>query len=119
MKTSRGLIALLASAVFAFPCWAKTLTFQNELRGAVLVQTVTSIGGMTRLDKPALVGSGGMVTFKFDGDKLYTIYDARSNRVLAKGLLKQMGKPVCLGIIFNPRLPTKFAVVPRPVPLAP
>src|SRR5262249_32631664 len=57
-----------------------TLTFRNELRGAVIVQTVTSVGGRTRRDKPVLLASGATVTLPFDGHKIYTIYDARSNR---------------------------------------
>src|SRR5262245_25929384 len=100
---SGGWIALLAGLVLASPGPAMTLTFRNELRVAVIVQTVTSVGGMTRRDKPALLPPGKMVTFDLDGDKIFTVYDARSNRVLFRSALKDTGRPVSMGIVLDPR----------------
>jgi hypothetical protein len=135
MKSALGWIALLAGLVLASPgpalgqaggampapagkpTW--TLTFRNELRIAVIVQTVTSVGVLTRRDKPVLLAAGATTTVPFDGHKIYTIYDARSNRVLVRSVLKYTGQHACRGIVLDPRVPGMVNVIPRPLPTPP
>ena len=120
MNTARCCwVALLAVLGLAGSSPATVLTFRNEVPTPVIVQTVTAIGVVTRRDKPTLLPPGGIVNLPFDGDKIVTIYDPRSNRVLFRNALKQVPAPLAFGIIVDPRLPGAVTTVPRPLLIKP
>jgi hypothetical protein len=116
MNTAHGVwIALLAALFLGDAAPAKELSFKNDLRGSVVVQTVTVIRGVTRRDKPELLAPGETSsTMPQDGDKIITVYDGRSNRILYRNTFKVAPKDCHYSITIDPRL-GKVVLVPRRV----
>ncbi len=121
MKTGRvGLFALLVGLSLAGASWAQTptptLTFRNDLPLPVVVQTVTVIRGAMRKDQSELLAMSETSTrMPLDGDKIITIYDGRSNKILYKNALKAGRTSLLYSITTDPRLPGKVLLAQRPV----
>ncbi|MBY0230694.1 MAG: hypothetical protein K2W96_15515 [Gemmataceae bacterium] len=111
--------ALAVMAFLAGSVAAETITFKNELRGSVVVQTATVYRGKVNRDKPQLLAAGETSTgIPLDGDKLVIIYDGRSNRELCKTAVKA-GRVPYYFLIVQDRRTGKFGIVQAKRPTSP
>jgi len=95
------LIVCLAPAVLR----AETVVFRNEIHGTVIVQTLTLDRGVLRRDQASLLRYGETTPkIKLDADKVVTIYDGKTSRILFRDALKASKKPLYYSIIYNQRL---------------
>src|SRR5215204_3111286 len=101
---------LLAVAFCLLPglAMADTVQFRNECKASVIVQTSTVIRGMVIRDQPSLLRPGdASPKFALKNDKIVTVYDARTNRILCREVLKASLVPVAISIEpdKDPRVP--------------
>jgi hypothetical protein len=107
------LLVCLAPAVAR----AEKVTFRNECRSPVVVQTATVDKGVLRRDEPILLQYGECTPkIKADVDRLIMIYDGKANRMLFREVLKASKKELYYSIVFDPRRPGRVQVVQRPAP---
>jgi hypothetical protein len=111
MNASRAFVLMLA---LALPAFGQTLTFKNEAGTTVVVQTATHIRGKLKSDRPMVLRAGALSTaIDLDSDKMITVYDGRSNRVLYQGLQKRSTTtPLKFSIQTDARAPNKVKLVP-------
>ena len=108
MNASKAFVLMLTLASAAF---GHTLTFKNEAGTTVVVQTGTLVRGKLRSDRPIVLRAGAMsAAIDLDSDKMITVYDGRSNRVLFQGLQKHSTTPLKFSI--QPAPPNKVKLVP-------
>ncbi|NBO90910.1 MAG: hypothetical protein EBV06_01115 [Planctomycetia bacterium] len=106
-------IALLS--VLALPVFGQSLTVRNDSRSTVVVQTATLSQGKLRSDRPIILAAGAISSaIALEGDKMITVYDSRSNRILTQELHRDTKKSVALSIQSDPRTPGKIRLVPIP-----
>ena len=68
---------------------AVNVVFRNDCRSSVVVQTAAVVNGMAQKDQPMLLRPGdGTDKIPTDVDRIVTVYDARSNRVLFRDVLR-------------------------------
>lgn len=104
------LAALMLSSAVAL---ADTMTFRNDSRTPVVVQTATLMNGRLKSDRPLVLrpgetGPGVML----DGDKMITVYDAKSNRILIQSVQRTSPIPLSFSIQPDTRTPGKAKLVP-------
>jgi hypothetical protein len=108
------LLAVLVLCASAGAGQAETVIFRNECRSPVTVCTATVVRGVLRRDKVTTLNPGESTEkIKTDVDKVLTIYDAKSNRILFSGSLRASKKELYYGIAYNPRMPGRVQVLPR------
>jgi hypothetical protein len=108
MNASKALVLMLA---LALPAFGQTLSFKNDAGTTVVVQTATLVRGKLKGDRPIVLRAGAFsAAIDLDSDKMITVYDGRSNRVLYQGLQKQSTTPLKFSI--QPAAPNKVKLVP-------
>jgi hypothetical protein len=74
---------LLALALLPALIRAETITIVNNSRVDMVVQCAAVVGGQVKRDKPQVCKAGASVSILAPGgNKLITVYDGRTNRVL-------------------------------------
>jgi hypothetical protein len=99
----------------------QTVMLRNECRSPVVVQvTMVDKKGVIRREEPMLLRYGDCTErIKTDVDKVITIVDNKSNRVLFRDVLKANKKERYFSIIFDPRMPGRVQLVLRPTKTEP
>lgn len=105
-------IALLAVSVPSGEAPATMLSFQNDASVAVVVQTGTIQRGQVRNDQPLVLRVGNSGRVPFSCDKLLTIYDGKSNRILYQAVVRYQGKAASFLIQRDPQKPGKVKLTP-------
>lgn len=108
-------VATVLLAVWAAPASAETLVFHNGCNTPVIVQVVAVFQGIFHRDRPRLLhpGEATQPGIHLPGDKLITIYDARTpNRVLFQGAWAGRSLDQRLHILQHPQLP-RLQLQPR------
>ncbi|MGL4554955.1 MAG: hypothetical protein ACRC33_27625 [Gemmataceae bacterium] len=109
MNVIASLALVLALAV---PALGQPLKLRNDGRTTVVVQTATLTRGKLKSDQPIVLKPGATSeAIELDGDKMVTIYDGRSNRILFQSLQREAKGPVNLSIQPDPRTPGKVKLV--------
>ena len=105
------LIVCLTPAVLP----AQSMTFRNECRVPVVVQTYTRVGGALKRDRSvSLRPTEVSGKIGLDEDKLVIIYDGRvPNRILYRDGLRASKRPLYLGIVPDGAA-LKVKLMPRP-----
>lgn len=95
---------------------AQMVMFRNECRSPVVVQVTTvDKKGVIRRDAPMLLRYGDCTEkIKTDVDKVITIVDNKTNRVLFRDVLKANKKDRYFSIVFDPRQPGRVQLILRP-----
>lgn len=109
-----GLFAV--AAVLGVPALlrAETVIFRNECRVSVVVQTASVVNGMVQRDTPMLLRPGEYTPkIKLDTDKIVTVFDARSNKVLFREKLLMTDKELGYGIQPDPNAMNKVRLYER------
>lgn len=97
----------------ALPAAGQSLTFRNDARTTVVVQTATLQHGRLRSDRPIVLRQGAFSTpVDLGGDKMITVYDGRSNRILFQGVQRRTEGAMKFSIQPDPRSPGKVLLVP-------
>lgn len=79
----RGMAGLLALALTPCLLRAETITIVNNSRVDMVVQCAVVVGRQVKRDKPQIVKPGASAAILAPaGEKLITVYDGRTNRVL-------------------------------------
>jgi hypothetical protein len=108
------LLAVLVLCASGAAGHAETVILRNECHCPVTVCTATVVRGVLRRDKVTTLNPGESTEkIKTDVDKLLTIYDAKSNRILFRETMRSSTKPQYYGIVYSPRTPGRVHVVPR------
>jgi hypothetical protein len=94
---------------------AETITFRNECRIPVVVQTFSVVRGALKRDRAVSLRSNeASPKITLDTDKLVIIYDGRvPNRILYRDGVRLSKKPLYLGIVPDV-VPIKVKLMPRP-----
>lgn len=112
---ARTLLALVAGLLLPAGVFASSLTFRNECRSSLVVQTSTLVRGAMQRDQPYLVRPGETTPrLPFERDKIITVYDGRSSRVLFQGIQRHSRGPIRYSIQpdTDQRTPGKVRLVP-------
>ena len=92
---------------------AENVIFRNECKASIVVQTATVVKGVVKRDQPTLLRMGECTAkIPLDVDRILTVYDARSNRVLYRDVIKASKKELGAGIAFDPQM-NKIRLIPR------
>jgi hypothetical protein len=101
-------------------CWlpgtalAQTVVFRNECKAPVVVQTHTVVRGVLLRDSPCLLKPmEATPQIALGVNKIVTVYDAKTNRVLFQDLLRATPMDRAFGIIPHPRLAGRCAMSQR------
>jgi hypothetical protein len=104
-----ALVCLLGPAVMA-----DNVVFRNECRSSVVVQTAVVVKGVLQRDQPQLLRPGDYTEqIPTSVDRLVTIYDARSNRVLFREVLKASKVELGYSILPDPQAAGKVRLMQR------
>jgi hypothetical protein len=104
-------ITLLAVLVPSVLAQATVLSFRNDTTSAVVVQMGTIVRGRVLNDQPLVLRIGATARVPFTGDKLITIYDGKSNRILHQAVQKFQGVASTFSIQPDPQSPGKVKLV--------
>jgi len=108
-----GLLAVALVCLLPSLGRADNVVFRNECKASVVVQTATVVKGVVKRDQPTLLRMGECTArIPLDVDRIVTVYDARSNRVLYRDVLKASKKELGAAIAFDTRL-NKVVLVRR------
>lgn len=93
---------------------ADNVVFRNECRTSVVVQTAVVVKGVLQPAQPQLVRPGDYTeAIPTNVDRVVTIYDARSNRVLFREVLKASKVELGYSILPDPQVPNKVRLAQR------
>jgi len=107
-------LTLFAALAISPTCRAEYVIFRNECKTSVVVQTATVVRGVLKRDQ-ALVKPGEYTgKISLDSDKIITIRDGRTGKVLFHDPLRASTKPLAYGIL--PGTPGKVRVEKRTLP---
>jgi hypothetical protein len=97
---------------------AETITFRNECRVPVAVQTGSVVGGVLRPDRTiVLKPREATPRISLDSDKIVIIYDARvPNRILYKDAVRASKRAIHVGIVPVGALPKVKLEERKPFP---
>jgi hypothetical protein len=116
----RPLLAVLIVGLVPMTGRAEKVMFRNECRSPVVVQIATDNKGILRKDEPILLRYGDCTAkIKTNVDRLVTIYDNKTNRVLFRDVLKANKKEQYYSIVFDPRRPGRVQLILRPAKVMP
>jgi hypothetical protein len=108
VRSLPGLLAVSIVCLLPAAAEAQTVIFRNECRASVIVQTATVVKGNVVRDQPQLLRSGDYTSkIKLDTDKIVTVYDAKSNQVLFREVLKVTKMDLGYSIHPDPNAPNK------------
>lgn len=111
MSVSKALALMLVLGLPAFA--ADGMTLRNDGRTTVVVQTGTLLRGKLKSDQPVILKPGESTPdVPLDADKMVTVYDGKSNRILFQAVQRASKASVHYGIQPDPRLPGKVRLVP-------
>lgn len=112
----RTLLTLVAGLLLPAGVFANSLTLRNECRSSLVVQTSTLVRGAMQRDQPNLVRPGETTPkLPLERDRIITVYDGRSSRVLYQGIQRYSPVPVRYSIQPDPRTPGKVRLVPATI----
>jgi len=95
---------------------AQTVVFRNECRASVVVQTATVVNGVLVHDSPCLLRSmEATPRIPLKVNKIVTVWDAKSNRILYRSVLRATPVSLAYGIVVHPRIQTQVVLDKRPV----
>jgi hypothetical protein len=115
-----GLLAVALVCLLPSLVRAENVVFRNECKASVVVQTATVVKGVVKRDQPTLLRMGECTPkIPLDVDRIVTVYDARSNRVLYRDVIKASKKEVGAGISFDPQTNKVRLVARKPSMLKP
>ncbi|MFQ3594262.1 MAG: hypothetical protein SNJ82_13865 [Gemmataceae bacterium] len=112
MASSLVAIALLAVSAPPGVASAIWLSFQNDSSIAVVVQTASIQSGHIRNDQPLVLRVGQLGRLPFRSDKLLTIYEGKSNRILYQTVVPYRGKSASYLIQPDPLKPGTLRLEP-------
>lgn len=110
--------SLLTLAVL-FPCvlsgglLAETASFRNDCRAPLVVQTATVVRGVLKRDQCLLRPGESTPKMTLDTDKVVTVYDGKTGRLLFRGALRVSTTPLNYSIVPDLRLPNRVSMVLR------
>src|SRR5262245_35320788 len=102
------LVVLLAPAALA----AETVTFRNDCRSAVTVQTVTVVNRTVKRDQYTLRSKESTPKIGLDSDRVIQITDPRTGRVLLKEVLRVSKKPLAYSIALDRTGKVRLIAIP-------
>src|SRR3954471_4530622 len=89
VRPGAGLLAVALVCLLPSSGWADNVVFRNECRSSVVVQTAVVVKGVIQKDQPTLLRPGDSTDkIPTDVDRIVIVYDARSNRMLFRDVLK-------------------------------
>jgi hypothetical protein len=112
-----GLLAVALVCLLPSLARAENVVFRNDCRSSVVVQTGVVVKGVLQKDQPNLLRPGDSTDkIPTDVDRVVIVYDARSNRVLFRDVLKADPKnPRAYSIMPDPQVMNKVRLVQRKV----
>ena len=119
--TRRFALSLALFVALATPaaCRAEYVIFRNECKVSVVVQSATVVRGVLKRDQ-ALIRPGEYTgKLALDSDKIITICDGRTGKVLFRDALRASRKPVgyaILPVLNMPKVRVEKRLVPGAMP---
>jgi hypothetical protein len=95
-----GLVLLLGSVSVV---WAENAVLRNESPGAIVVQTVTVIRGVSKRDQYPLKPGDFTPKIATDTEKLVIVLDGKTGKVMFRDVLKPNPKLQGFSILYDPK----------------
>ena len=114
VRPGTGLLAVTLLCLLPALGKADNVVFRNECRVSVVVQTSTVIKGQVIRDQPRLLRPGDYTPrISLNVDRIVTVYDARTNKMIFRDVLRASKKPSAFAIQPDPNVMSKARMVPR------
>src|SRR5947207_3287742 len=114
VRPRAGLLAVVLVCLLPSLARAEDVVFRNECRTSIVVQTGVYVNGMLNKDQPVLLRPGEATDkIKANVERIVIVWDARTNRVLFRDVLKADRNPRTYGIQPDPQVPNKVRFVSR------
>src|SRR4051812_29619423 len=114
-RGSRMLLVLAGFIPFSTAARAEYVIFHNECKVSLVVQTASVVRGVLKRDQAMVKPGKSTARIPLDCDKVITICDGRTGRVLFRDPLRASKKALSFGIVADRN---KVRVAPRPLPMA-
>jgi hypothetical protein len=113
-RSCPSLLAVLIVCLLPTTLPAQTVVFRNECKSPVVVQTATVVRNVLLRDSPYLLRSTEATPkIALSVNKILTVYDAKSNRVLFRDVLRATPMDLAYGIELDRNRPGSVRVVTR------
>src|SRR5262245_19174476 len=89
---------------------ADTFTFRNDCRVPLVVQVSSVQRGVLKRDQGMLRPGESTAKLPMDSDKVVTVYDSRTNRILFRNVLKMRKAPALYSLEPDPLFPLRLRV---------
>ncbi len=89
---------------------AETFVFRNECRVPLVVQVSSVQRGVLKRDQGLLRPGESTAKLPLDSDKVITVYDSRSSRILFRDVLKVRRQPAWFILEPDPRFPARLRI---------
>lgn len=98
-----AILAVLCMGVLPMLSLAETVVFRNECTGSVILQVATVQKGVLKRDQVLLRTGETTGKIALDSDKLITVQDSKTGRVLFRDALRMSKVPLAVGITHDAR----------------
>lgn len=109
-----GLLAWLIVCLVPTFAPGDTITFRNDCRVALVVQAVSVQRGVLKRDQMLLKAGETTPRMALDSDKVISVYDGKTGRILFRESLKASKTALNYGIVPDPRFPNRVRMQSRP-----
>lgn len=89
---------------------AETFAFRNDCRVPLVVQVSSVQRGVLKRDQGLLRAGETTPKMRLDSDKVITIYDSRTNRILFRDVLKARKLPAFFSLHPDPLFPARLRI---------
>src|SRR5262245_19686470 len=110
IRTRLLLPAVLIASSPLGPVRADTFTFRNDCRVPLVVQVSSVQRGVLKRDQGMLRPGESTAKLPLDSDKVITIYDSRTSRILFRNVLKMRKAPVTYSLDTDPLFPSRLRI---------
>lgn len=115
ITTHRSLpLAVLIVCTAATGAFGQTVTFKNECAVPLVVQIASVERGVLKREQGIVRAGDVTPKLAIDTDKIVTVYDSRTGRILFRDALKASKTPLEFHIAVDPRLPNRVRMVTKP-----
>ena len=111
------ILSLTLFVALAIPtaCRAEYVVFRNDCKVSVVVQSASVVRGVLKRDQTLVKPGDYTGKISLDSDKIITICDGRTGKILFRDPLRAAGKPLAFAILAVPNM-AKVRVEKCPLP---
>ena len=113
-RTRLPLLAVLILCLMAGDLRADFFVFRNDCKVPLIVQVATVRRGVLMRDQALLRAGEATLKTPLESDKVITIVDSRTSRIIFRNVLKVRKKPAYFSLAPDPIFPTRLRITEIP-----